>query len=229
VSKIVVFGAGGRGGRRIVAEALLRGHDVTAAVRDPGKAADLAGERVSVVAADVTDAASIAAAAQGHDAAIVSIYRPDVAASELYGQAAEALISGLRTAGVSRLVVLGIGTLLEVAPGVRFMDQQSFPREFMPFNDGRAVELEVLRSKGGDLDWVVVVAPPTPLDNTTARTGNYVVTGSALDPYPGKDGPTFDYPYYDDGPRFTFTDLAVALVDEADNPKHHHELVGVRH
>ena len=33
----------------------------------------------------------------------------------------------------------------------------------------------------------------------------------------------------DHGPRFTFTDLAVALVDEADNPKHHRELVGVAH
>ena len=33
--RIVVFGAGGRVGSRTVAEALARGHEVTAVVRDP--------------------------------------------------------------------------------------------------------------------------------------------------------------------------------------------------
>jgi putative NADH-flavin reductase len=229
VSRIVVFGAGGRGGRRILAEAVSRGHQVTAAVRDPSKAADLAGPSVTVVAADVTDAASVARAAAGHDAAIVSIYRPDVPAVELYGSAAKALLAGLGEANVRRMVVLGIGTLLDVAPGVRFMDQDSFPREFLPFNDGRAVELEVLRTAETEVDWVVVAAPPTPLDNTAPRTGHYQVTGDRLLPYDNGKGPTFDYPYDDAGPKFTFTDLAVALVDEAENPKHHRELVGVRH
>jgi putative NADH-flavin reductase len=109
------------------------------------------------------------------------------------------------------------------------MDQESFPTDFAPFNDGRAVEFEVLKAAKTDVDRVVVVAPPTPLDNITARTGKYLTTGSRLDPYEGPSGPTTDYPYDDFAPRFTFTDLAVALVDEADSPRHHRELVGVRH
>ncbi|MFD0890304.1 NmrA family NAD(P)-binding protein, partial [Streptosporangium algeriense] len=36
MSRIVVFGAGGNAGRRVVAEAVSRGHTVTAVVRDPG-------------------------------------------------------------------------------------------------------------------------------------------------------------------------------------------------
>lgn len=202
---------------------------MTAAVRDPKNAADLAAPNVTVVAGDVTDAASVTRAAAGHDAAIVSVYRPDVAAAELYGAAARGLLAGLSKAGVGRMVVLGIGTLLEVEPGVRFMDLDSFPPEFLPFNEGRVVELEVLRSAETDVDWVVVAAPPTPLDNDTPRTGRYRVTGKRLLPYDNGAGPTFAYPYDDAGPKFTFTDLAVALVDEADNPKHHRELIGVRH
>jgi len=35
MSKVVVFGAAGRAGQRIVAEAAARGHEVTAVVRRP--------------------------------------------------------------------------------------------------------------------------------------------------------------------------------------------------
>ncbi|WP_245899650.1 NAD(P)H-binding protein, partial [Nonomuraea indica] len=37
MSKIVIFGAGGRAGRHAVAEAVARGHHVTAVVRDPAR------------------------------------------------------------------------------------------------------------------------------------------------------------------------------------------------
>ncbi|MEU8250038.1 NmrA family NAD(P)-binding protein [Nonomuraea sp. NPDC048916] len=35
--KITIFGAGGRAGRQVVAEARRRGHQVTAVVRDPAR------------------------------------------------------------------------------------------------------------------------------------------------------------------------------------------------
>lgn len=227
MSRIIVFGAGGRAGRRAVAEAVFRGHKVTAYVRDPQKHADLAGPDVELAVGDVTVAAEIAAAAKGHDAAIVTVYRPDVSADEYYSAVANAMLEGLERAGVDRLVVLGIGTLLESAPGVRFMDQPEFPPDYLPFNDGRVVELDILRASDSSVDWVVVCAPPSPLDNVTPRTGRYTVTGHALAPYDNGDGPKFDYPYNAKGPLFTFTDLAVALVDEADSPRHHRDIFGI--
>ena len=229
MSKIVVFGAGGRAGRRTVAEALGRGHQVTAVVRDAAKHADLAGAGVTLALGDVTSAADVAAVAKGHDAAVVAVYRPDVPADEYYGAVARAMLSGLETAGVSRLVVLGIGTLLESAPGVRFMDQPEFPPAYLPFNEGRVLELEILRNTPSRVDWVVVCAPPSGLDNKAPRTGDYQVTGHKLLPYESGDGPSFAFPWAPDGPWFSFTDLAVALVDEADSPRHHRDLVGVSH
>ena len=70
--RIVVFGAGGRVGSRTVAEALARGHEVTAVVRDPA-AHDLQGDGLTVVAGDATDPASVAEAAAGHDLAISTV------------------------------------------------------------------------------------------------------------------------------------------------------------
>lgn len=50
--KIAVIGAGGKAGGNIVKEALDRGHEVTAIVRDPAKVTD---SRATVVQKDVFD------------------------------------------------------------------------------------------------------------------------------------------------------------------------------
>ena len=64
--KIVLFGASGMIGRRVLAEAVRRGHAVTAVVRDPSKVAARDGG-VTVVKGDVTDAAAVAGLVAGHD------------------------------------------------------------------------------------------------------------------------------------------------------------------
>ena len=70
MSRIIIFGAGGRAGRRAVAEAVARGHRVTAVVRDLARYPELATLGWDLVAGDATDADSIAALAAGHDVAI---------------------------------------------------------------------------------------------------------------------------------------------------------------
>src|ERR1700730_3425152 len=70
MSKIVIFGAGGRAGRQAVAEAHRRGHEVTAVVRDPSRHCGLADGGVRVAAGDVTDMARVHALSAGHRAAL---------------------------------------------------------------------------------------------------------------------------------------------------------------
>jgi putative NADH-flavin reductase len=213
MGKIVVFGAGGRAGRRVVAEAAGRGHEVTAVVRDPGKYGDLAGEGVRVVAGDVTDGASGAAVAAGHDVAVQAAVRLDVPSEEFYPAAARALVEGLAGAGVARLVALGIGSLLEVSPGVRLVDTAGFPDDARAFSLGHAAELAVFEESA--LDWVVLAPPPVFLDEEADRTGRYRFG----------DGRVPDSAEGD--PVFSFADLAVAVVDEADGGKHHRVQVAV--
>ncbi len=217
MSKIVIFGAGGRGGRRAVAEAVSRGHQVTAAVRDPRRHADLAGGDVTLIAADVTDADDVAKAAAGHDAAISSIYRADLPSREYYPAAAHALIDGLGRAGVARLVVVGVGSALEISPGVAFHDQPDQPAEHREFSLGHTAELEVFRASGGALDWVIIAPPPALLDEHAGRTGEY------------RSGDHRVLPRAEDAGPFSYADLAVALVDEIDRPGHSREMVAVDH
>ena len=204
MNRIVIFGAGGRAGRRAVAEAASRGHAVTAVVRDPDARPDLAREGVTVVAGDVTDTADVATIAAGHDAAITAAARLDVPALDFYTAATTALGAGLAKAGVARLVLAGMGPVLEVAPGRRLLDEPDFPPDHRTFALGHVAQLDVLATTG--LDWVVLAPPVVFLNDAAERTGRYRTGGTALLRPP--DAP------------FSYADFAVALVDEADDPRH---------
>ena len=57
--KLIVYGANGRQGSRLVSEALAHGHDVTAAVHDKARAGNV-DPRAPVAVADASDPASVA-------------------------------------------------------------------------------------------------------------------------------------------------------------------------
>lgn len=212
MGRIVIFGAGGRAGRAAVEEARMRGHQVTAVVRDPARYDDLAADGVAVVAGDVTDADSVAAVADGHDAAISAAYRADAPPAPFFTGAAIALLDGLTRAGVGRLLDIGLVATLETEPGVRIMDDADFPEPWRQFAQGHAKGLEVMRAATADLDWLVVT-PPMVLDDAP-RTGSYQVGHRLLT---NDDGTS----------HLSYADLAVALLDEIEVPKHHRTQIAV--
>jgi len=203
MANIIVFGAGGRAGKATVAEALRRGHQVTAVVRDPAKYSDLG---FDPVAGDVTDVASIRALAPGHDAAINTSAGYD---EDHFPSAARALTTGLAAAGVKRLVVVGIGGALETAPGVLAHDGEGMPEEGRAFSRNHVAQLPVLRAS--DLDWVYL-APPLVFLDEGPGTGTYRLGDHRA--IPGAD-------------TFAYADLARALVDEATAPTRSREVVAV--
>ncbi|MER6399172.1 NAD(P)H-binding protein [Kitasatospora sp. NPDC001603] len=206
---VIVFGAGGQVGRAVVAEARRRGLTVTAAVRDPERHRDLADTGAALVRCDVTDEAAIAAAALGHTAAVSTVYTPDVPSVRFYRAATDALVAGLATAGVHRLVHVGVATTLETAPGTAVHDDPAFPEAYRAFSLGHSGALDRLRASAPALDWVVVT-PPLDLDRTAPGTGRYRVGGPRVL-----------------GERIAQADLAVAVVDEAAAPAHHREQIAV--
>ncbi|MGI5419783.1 NAD(P)-dependent oxidoreductase [Actinomadura luteofluorescens] len=203
---IVVFGAGGRAGRQAVAEARRRGHQVTAVVRDPGRHGDLADVRV--VAGDVTDAVSIEQVAAGHDAAVSAAVDLSVPPHDFFTASSRSLATGLAKAGVSRLVVVGLASIMPGASGAPLMDEPGYPSEYRSFYLGHAAGLDELGTS--DLDWAYV-APAGDFDHDGTPTGRYRVADHG-----------------DPASRITYADFAIALLDEIEAPRHHRAAASVR-
>lgn len=208
MSRIIVFGAGGRTGRAAVLEARLRGHEVTAVVRNPARHADLATAGAVVATGDVTDAVSIARLAEGRHAAIAAAYDPTAEPAAFFGGAARALIDGLAPAGVNRLLIVGLASVLETASGALLMDTPGYPQEYRAFYLGHAAGLAVLGAAPRVLDWLVL-SPAGDFDHGGPRTGRYRTAAA------------------DASSRISHADFAVALLDEIDHPRHHRRHLGV--
>ncbi|WP_274653562.1 NAD(P)-dependent oxidoreductase [Paenibacillus humicola] len=74
--KIIVFGATGNTGRRVLAQGVKMGHEMTAFVRSPEKLYEQQGEhtmrQVKVIVRDILDPASVCEALSNQDAAVIA-------------------------------------------------------------------------------------------------------------------------------------------------------------
>ena len=206
--KLVLFGATGNVGRRIAAEAANRGHTVVGVVRDPAAVAS-PDPRVTLVQGDATDAASVASVVQGADAVVSAISprpNPRGLPQPSLAENARALISGLREAGVGRVLYVGGASTLEIAPGRQLLDEPSFPEAYKAEAlEGREA-LGIWRSEAQGLDWAFL--SPAIEIGPGERTGTYRTTGEQL---------LFDA----NGKSFiSFEDYAVAVLDELERPQH---------
>lgn len=200
--KIVLFGATGNIGSCILDEALQRGQEVTAVARDPEKlpAND---PKLQPMTGDITNANSYAPALQGADVVVVSVSpRGNTSGADLVALANDLLV-GLPKAGVERLVWVGGAGRLEVAPGVRAVDTESFPAEYEAEGLALGEVLDVLRDSRVYVDWTFI-SPPFVIA-PGKRTGQYRLGG---------DQPLFDA---QGDSRISNEDYAVALLDRVEN------------
>jgi len=203
---IALIGATGFVGAPVLSELLDRGHKVTVLARTPSKLAPKTG--LSVVAADALDAKQVAKAVAGHDA-VISAYNPgwsEPKIHDLHLQASQAIVEGVKQAGVKRLLVVGGAGSLFVAPGLQLVDTPQFPAEY---KQGALAAREALNQLRGEstLDWSFV-SPPIGLA-PGERTGQYRLGTDELLSGQGEQPAGISVP-----------DLAVAIVDEIEQPRH---------
>lgn len=200
--KIALIGASGMIGQRIAAEALSRGHEVTALVRDPSRVEARPG--LTAQAADVTDGASVAGLVAGHDA-VIAAYSTGAGDPQLYSQVAHNLIAGLKEAGVRRLLVVGGAGSLEIVPGVQLVDTPEFPAAWRAGASALRDALNVYRQER-ELEWTFL--SPAIMIQPGERSGVFRL---------GTDQPVFDA---QGNSQISAEDYAVAMIDELEQPQH---------
>jgi hypothetical protein len=210
--KIVLYGATGHAGSRILAELLRRGHDVVAVARNLSKGtAELPQDpRLTLVQGDLSSRDKIAEAI-GSAEAVVSAYGPpadkteeliDVTKREI---AAVQQVSQQASSGhAPRLVVVGGAGSLEVAPGVTLVSAPDFPAAWKPIALAHEKALELLQQSS--IDWTYL--SPSAFFEPGPRTGKFRLAQDELLTAP--DGKS----------SISMEDYAIALVDELEQPQH---------
>lgn len=220
VLDILVYGASGKIGRHVVAEALQRGHRVTAVSRDPGRIENT-GSNLRVVQGDILDTDSVSGLVSGRDVVVVSVRgvigKGKSPSDTVALQGLENVVGALRAhePKAPRLLHVGGSGSLEVKPGKLFADQ--IPKIAIP----KSLELEIaaqvealdyLRSID-DIDWTYIT-PPKNFTNGK-RTGKYRIGGDRI----------FEDPY--GRSRVSRADFAVALIDEAESRAHPRQRISI--
>lgn len=201
--KVLLLGAAGTIGARILDELVRRSHRVTAVYRRP-PATPATPDQVTVAVVDVTDPQALAPWITGQDAVICAIGPGSGGDPAVIGTAADVLVQQMPKCGVSRLLVVGGAGTLEIEPGVMRLDAPGYPEQYRPSGIVQKSALQTYRDSG--LDWTYV-SPPI-LIQPGERTGRYRVGG--------------DQVLYDatGASRISVEDYAVAMVDLLESRQH---------
>jgi len=206
--KIAIIGASGFVGAAILKEAIERKHTVTAISRNPEKTPAFPG--VVAVKCDVNDVPGLAALLAGHDL-VISAFNAGWTNPELYNDflmGSRNIQSAIKTAGLSRYIVIGGAGSLYIAPGKQLVDTPEFPAAF---KNGALAARDYLNElmNETELDWTFF-SPAVEMHPGTSgiRRGTFRL---------GADNPVFDK---DGRSILSVEDLAVAILDEAEKPAH---------
>jgi putative NADH-flavin reductase len=207
--KIGLIGATGFVGKAVLRELLDRNHDVTGISRHPERLG-FRHPGLRSKAGDMLDEAQVVLFMKGQDV-VISAYNAGWTNPQIYEECLRGwstIQSGIKKAGVKRFLIVGGAGSLEVAPGLQLLDTPEFPAQFRAGALAAREYLEILK-KEKELDWTYV-SPAIQLV-PGSRKGVY---RTALDnPVYNSEGKSI----------ISVEDLAVAIADEVEKPKHTHQ------
>ena len=200
--KIGIIGASGKAGSLILKEALTRGHEVTAIVRDEAKVQI---QGASVLEKDVFDLK--AEDIKVFDV-VVNAFGAAPGKEHLHVDAGKILIDAMKGAPQTRLIVVGgAGSLfVDEAKTIRVLDTPEFPKEYFATAFNQSKNLGDLQNATG-IQWTFI-SPSAFFVPQGNRTGGYKL---------GKDNLLVN----SKGESYvSYADFALAVLDEIEIPKH---------
>ncbi len=204
--KITVLGATGNAGSRIVAEAQSRGHEVTAVVRNASVTNNLPTD-IKTLTGDASNVADISKISAGQDV-VISAIRPASGHESDISSTTRSLLDGLAQTSARLLIVGGAATL--TVPGSAgktvLEDSNYLPISARHIGKASAEQFEVCLAETR-VDWVYL--SPAAEFSPGERTGSYRL---------GTDELLVDAEGIS---KISMEDAAVALLDEAEQPRHH--------
>ena len=196
---VVLFGATGNAGSRILQELISRGHQVTAVARNISKLPP----NVKAKQDDLSNVDTIASIIHGADA-VISAYAPPQDNTDALLGVTEREIAAAKKAGNVRLIVVGGAASLEVAPGVTLLASGHLPAQWVSIATSHEKALRMFQAS--DINWTYF--SPAAFFAPGQRTGKFRLGTNTLIADSKGDS------------RISLEDYAIALVDELEKPTH---------
>jgi putative NADH-flavin reductase len=155
VKRVLIIGATGRTGLRLVEEALARGHGVTVLARRP-EALGALRERVTVVQGDVLEPTAVARAVTGTEAVLCALGPHRESPPSLSSQGTRHLLSAMEAQGVRRLVCV-TGAMIGHADKRLGWLYRVMRHAFRDLLQDRQLQEQLILGSG--LDWTLVRPP----------------------------------------------------------------------
>lgn len=202
--KIAIIGASGKAGNLILKEAVSRGHEVTAIVRNASK---LEEKNVAVIEKSIFDLTS---EDLKEFEVVVNAFGAPLGEEQPHVDAGHAFIEALKGTETRAIVVGGAGSLYaDENQTVTVVETPDFPDAFVPTAKGQGRNLQELKNTT-DISWTFI-SPSAVFDAEGKRTGSYQA---------GKDNLLVN----SKGESYiSYADYAIAVLDEIENPKHINE------
>lgn len=202
--KIGIIGASGKAGSLILKEAVSRGHEVTAIVRDASKVTD---QSLAIMEKNILELTS-------HDVqpfdVVVNAFGAPLGEEQAHVDAGHALIEAVKGTDTRVIVVGGAGSLyVDEAKTIQVIDTPEFPDIVKPTAQGQARNLQELQETTG-ITWTFI-SPSAVFDAEGKRTGSYQSGQDHL--LVNSKGESY----------ISYADFAIAVVDEIENPQHLNE------
>jgi uncharacterized protein len=213
MARISVLGGTGYAGSAVVREAARRGHDVTAFSRTAPQ------EPVPGVTYVTGSAQDVAILEQAAAADVV--FEALSPRGDMVGKVEDVFteLLGVTEKSGARLAVLGgVSSVLVSPDGPRYFDVSPPPPEVLPEVELGLFKLDALRASPEDLDWFYV-SPAAEFGAwvPSVETGHYRTSDEVL--LTGPDGKS----------EISAGDLAIAVLDEIEEPAHRRSRVHVAH
>ena len=198
--KIAIIAANGKAGKLIMNEALERGLDVTAIVRDKTK---INNSKIKVIEKDLFNLTKDDL--KEFDTVVSAFGVWEEKELDKHSSAMEHLCNILANTNIRLMVVGGAGSLY-IDSGKKLMDSETFPDIFKPLAKSMSKSFDILKNKK-DVLWTYV-SPSADFQADGEKTGQYNIGFDEL-LFNSKGESSISY-----------ADYAVAFVDEIQNKKH---------
>ncbi|WP_394955211.1 SDR family oxidoreductase [uncultured Helicobacter sp.] len=206
--KIAVLCANGKAGKLIVGEAINKGLEVSAFVRDSTKARF--DSKVCVVQKDIFTLES--SDLQGFDVIIDAF--GEWQNLSLHKAHMEHLVQILSGNSAKFLAVGGAGSLyMDKEHSVMFMDTPDFPQEYLPVARATAEAFDVIKVSK-DINWVYV-SPPAVFIPDAPKSGKYKIIGEEFEVNSKGES------------KISYADYAIAMIEIAIDSTYSKQRVGV--